>query len=275
MSTPLLDRLPRTRGRSRLLRAVLTGLAATGIAAALAVPAVAAPVGVPVSPSGHAVGWGNNDDEQATVPAPPVGQTYTAVAAGDAHSLALTSDGHVISWGSNDYGQLTGTPTDGGYIALAAGDYHSLALSADGHITAWGSNNYGQLNNTPTGGGYTAIAAGIYHSLAIDASTAPTLTGAPPAATAGQPYSHTFTLTGFPTPTVAVTTGELPAGLTLSEKGALSGTATTAGKYTFTVTATNDIDPAATLEVTVTVAEATTTTPSTGSLGILGTIFGS
>ena len=51
------------------------------------------------------------------------------------------------------------------------------------------------------------------------------------------PYSLQFTATGG-TPTWAVSSGALPAGLTLSSTGLLSGTPTAAGDYNFKVTAT-------------------------------------
>ena len=62
-----------------------------------------------------------------------------------------------------------------GFTAIAAGNYHSLALKGSA-LYAWGLNNHGQLGDgsttdghTPTliGSGYTAIAAGQYHTLAL------------------------------------------------------------------------------------------------------------
>lgn len=72
---------------------------------------------------------------------------------------------------------------------------------------------------------------------------------APPAAVAGTPYSFTFEASG--SPTFAVTTGQLPAGLTLSAAGVLSGTPTSAGSSTLEVTASNGATTA--LSVTLTV----------------------
>ncbi|MEK7778442.1 MAG: RCC1 repeat-containing protein, partial [Chloroflexota bacterium] len=84
-----------------------------------------------------------------------------AVAAGQAHSLALKIDETVWAWGHNAYGQLGNAPggmpaspipvkvsglTD--VKAVAAGGGHSLALKSDGSVWAWGYNYYGQLGDT-------------------------------------------------------------------------------------------------------------------------------
>ena len=68
---------------------------------------------------------------------------------------------------------------------------------------------------------------------------APVFTAAsPPPLTNGVDYSYTFTASGNPAPTFAVSSGSLPAGLSLNgTTGALSGTA--AGSGTFSVTASN------------------------------------
>jgi hypothetical protein len=58
-------------------------------------------------------------------------------------------------------------------------------------------------------------------------------------ATVGTPYNDTVVATGSPTPTITVTEGELPAGLTITDEGVISGTPTTPGTTTFTVTASN------------------------------------
>jgi hypothetical protein len=60
-----------------------------------------------------------------------------------------------------------------------------------------------------------------------------------PHATAGQPYSHTFSATGWPAASFTPVGGTLPAGLSLSSNGVLSGTLSQPGTYTFTVGATS------------------------------------
>lgn len=83
---------------------------------------------------------------------------------------------------------------------------------------------------------------------------APTIDyGTPPEATQDQAYSLTPTFTGSGV-TFAVTSGSLPAGLSLnSSTGAITGTPTAAGDSTFTVTATN-AGGSASADVTLSVA---------------------
>ena len=125
------------------------------------------------------------------------GKAIMALAAGDAHSLALCSDGTLAAWGSNTSGQLgnnsttssnvpvavtmTGALAGKTVIALAAGGTHSLALCSDGTVMAWGSseqlgNNGGTNSSVPvavdtsgvlSGKTVVAIGAGSTHSLAL------------------------------------------------------------------------------------------------------------
>lgn len=104
-------------------------------------------------------------------------------------------------------------------------------------------------------------------------TVAPTITsGAPADATAGQPYSTTVTATGTPKP-VFTATG-LPAGLTIdSTTGVVSGTPTTAGSSTVTITASNGTAPNATQVVTITVQPPTATggaSPTSGATAPVG-----
>lgn len=150
--------------------------------------------------------WGNNYygelgntlgiGTQNVYPTPvQIPGTYTQVAAGIYHCLALAATGTLYSWGSNGSGELghtanlgttlanpTPTALSGTYTAIAAGSSFSLALQADGSLWSWGINNYGQLGQltgigTSTGnvipaqvsGTYVRIAAGFSHGLALRA----------------------------------------------------------------------------------------------------------
>ena len=121
-----------------------------------------------------------------------------AIAGGDVHTCALTSEGGVKCWGYNFFGQLgiaTNTGTDnanpapvdvtdlsGGVTAISAGLYHTCALTESDGVKCWGRNFYGQLgvaysgtdsaNPTPVdvGGlssGVAAITAGHHHTCAL------------------------------------------------------------------------------------------------------------
>ena len=113
------------------------------------------------------------------------------VAAGNSHSLALTSDGSVWAFGDNGRGELgNGTTTNSdvpvqvpgvaGVTQIAAGNGFSLALTSNGNVLTWGDDSYGELGGDYAGLGYsttpvqvkgltgvTQIAAGGQFSLAL------------------------------------------------------------------------------------------------------------
>ncbi|WP_144803209.1 ice-binding family protein [Curtobacterium sp. BH-2-1-1] len=93
-------------------------------------------------------------------------------------------------------------------------------------------------------------------------TVAPTITsGTPTTATAGTPYDYTVTATGTPAPTFTAT--GLPTGLSIDgSTGVISGTPTTPGTSTVTITASNGTTPEDTQTVTITVQPAATTSPT-------------
>ncbi len=144
---------------------------------------------------GGQLGTGAGSGLPVTSPVQAVGlSNVTAIAAGDAHGLAVRNDGTVWAWGSNFEGQLGDGTTTGratpaqvpglsGIVAVAAGEKHSLALKNDGTVWAWGLNTEGQLGDATqtrrlspvqvvnSGGGaltgVTQIAAGARHSMVL------------------------------------------------------------------------------------------------------------
>lgn len=93
----------------------------------------------------------------------PAGVTIVAIAAGEFHSLAVSSTGAVYAWGANTYGQLgNGTTVNSALpvqvllkpgvaaTAVGAGDSHSLVVTSTGAVYTWGKNNFGQLGNGGT-----------------------------------------------------------------------------------------------------------------------------
>ncbi|KAK4419942.1 E3 ubiquitin-protein ligase HERC2 [Sesamum alatum] len=103
-------------------------------------------------------------EETVVNPAQPanLSRKIISIAAGEAHTLALTADGKVYSWGRGTFGRLgTGSEEDRHFpvrvsffgsddddereeqlkiVGIAAGAYHSLALADDGSVWAWGYN---------------------------------------------------------------------------------------------------------------------------------------
>jgi len=158
--------------------------------------------------NGHAWAWGFNGDGElgngttatATTPVSvtmPANVTFSVVAAGGDHSVALDTSGHAWAWGFNGDGELgNGTtansatpvavsmPSGVTFTAIAAGNSgQSLAIDSLGRGWGWGYNGDGELGNGTTGNSTTpvavsmplgvmfhAIASNGDHSLALDQS---------------------------------------------------------------------------------------------------------
>jgi sugar lactone lactonase YvrE len=177
---------------------------------------------------------------------PPGPPTIDSLAGGDAQVAVTFTPGSAGSEPTTGY-RVTATdvtePSRGGQTAtgpaspitvtgLTNGDSYTFTVTA---VTASGD------------GGTSAPSA------QLNVGVPPSVTGTPPTAVVGQPYSFTFTLAGAPTPTVVVSEGSLPDGLTLSPAGLLAGTPTTAGQSQVELTATNAVGSSEPLAVTVTV----------------------
>ncbi len=122
----------------------------------------------------------------------------------------------------------------------------------------------GQISGTPNSTGdfsFTVSATNSYGSsttstLSIQIGVGPTLTfdQMPQRGFIGVPLSITATTAGFPSPTFALNSGTLPPGISLNAvTGNLSGSPTTAGSYTFTLTATNWVGTATSLSYSITI----------------------
>jgi alpha-tubulin suppressor-like RCC1 family protein len=156
---------------------------------------------------GRVFAWGSNGSGQlgnnSTTNSPlPVavdtsgalsGQTVVAIAAGENHSFAITSDGRLFTWGKRraGFGQTVNSVTpvelnSGGLVgktvvAISPGGSVDIALTSEGEMYGWGDSSYGQLGTSNTysvdpiriGSGeigampVIAIAAGSRHSLAL------------------------------------------------------------------------------------------------------------
>lgn len=177
--------------------------------------------------AGQLRAWGWDSDGQ--IGRLPAGNIYTALAAGDAHGLALRSDGTLVAWGQNvdgecivpsgtyravgagaDFslairtdgsvaawgkdsdGQVSGAPLGKDFVAVDGGEAFAVALRLDGSIVAWGNNDWGQVTGAPKGTGFKAVVAGDAHGVALR-SNGTLVTWGYAAAIKGTPTSGTFT----------------------------------------------------------------------------------
>ena len=154
-----------------------------------------------LTPTGAAYCWGRNTEGELgrgsapgdnTIPAPVLTSlTFSAIAAGGAHSCALSS-AIAYCWGLNSAGQLGDnstmmqlTPTralaEVSLTTIVAGVNHTCALSSAGPVYCWGQNTLGQVGDStqterhaPTAvvGGLTfsSLSAGGNHTCALTAS---------------------------------------------------------------------------------------------------------
>ncbi|HEY6797177.1 MAG TPA: putative Ig domain-containing protein [Kineosporiaceae bacterium] len=208
------------------------------------------------------------------VAAPAQAQPFGVVAFLDCVEVDAATNLLTAHWGyadGNSYTSLvppgpenffTPVPTyQGQPLTFSPGVFHNVfQTSIDLRVVS---------ETTWTVGGFNATASlGSTRCPATD--RAPALSGTAPAATAGSSYLFVYTTAGPPAPTVSVTSGTLPPGLALTSSGILYGTPTTVGVYSFALTATNGIAPAATLAQTLTVQPAAPTLSGTAPSGTAG-----
>lgn len=169
--------------------------------------------------------------------------------------------------------------TSGAPTTAVTGVPYSFTVTASGfpaptfHVSAGAlpdglslDSTTGAITGTPTTAGSstfsitatnaTGSATSPEYSITVAAPVSPMITsGTPPSATVGTAYSFAVTASGVPSPTFAVSSGALPAGLGLdAATGKITGTPSTAGSFTFTLTASNTISPAASAQYMLTVA---------------------
>ncbi len=172
--------------------------------------------GLAITTKGHLLSWGFNDDGELGIGTKtaslrpvrvkfPAGVKVKIVAAGQQHSLAVSTTGQLYGWGFNQDGELgdgttmdTDTPVpvslDGPVtpgpparaaaapriVSLAAGCFQSFALLSNGFLLSWGDNSAGELGDgmtagsdvpvrvaVPPGNKVTAISAGCVNGLAL------------------------------------------------------------------------------------------------------------
>ncbi|MBF8291020.1 MAG: regulator of chromosome condensation, partial [Chloroflexi bacterium] len=136
------------------------------------------------------LGNGTTTDSSIPVDVAGLASEVNFVAAGSAHTCAVTSGGAVRCWGANYFQQLgNGTTTDssvpvpvsgldGGVSAIAAGDIHSCALTTGGGVKCWGYAGSGGLGGAVPGD-VPGLASGVGAiSVSYEQSCALTMAGA-------------------------------------------------------------------------------------------------
>jgi hypothetical protein len=170
-----------------------------------------------------------------------------------------------------------GEPVQGGQVTFSAPTSGATATFPDGTVAldANGKASLSVLANSTTGG-YTVTAtttgaAPVNFSLT---NVAPlSLPAALPGGTYGSAYSQTLMASGGAGGpySFALTAGALPTGLNMASDGTLSGTATAAGSFTYTVTATDSGGLTGSQSYTLTIDPATlTVTPDAGQSMVYG-----
>lgn len=108
------------------------------------------------------LGNGNTTNQSTLVSTLSLGQSATAITAGNDFTCVILADTTVKCFGENSSGQLgngsttaTSTPTatlsfGSSVTAIAAGDAHLCALLSDGSMKCVGGNSYGSLGNGNT-----------------------------------------------------------------------------------------------------------------------------
>ena len=142
------------------------------------------------------LGDGTTTERHSPGPVSGLSSGVLELAAGDAHTCAVTVAGAVLCWGDNGNGQLGDSSTiprktpvavtglGSGVVAVTAGGSKSCALTSAGAVMCWGYNGDGQLGDgtttdrnapVPVSGltrGVVGIAAGGGHVCALTSAGA-------------------------------------------------------------------------------------------------------
>jgi hypothetical protein len=165
--------------------------------------------------------------------------------------------------GAYSYNLLTGSLPPGLNLNLATGQLSGLATTT------------GTYNFTLRAQGLGGCSGQQSYSLVISCPTVPLNPGNTtlPGGTAGTAYSQSFSASPSGNYSYVKTSGMLPPGLTLnSASGSLSGTPTTGGTFTFTISATGfgSCTGSQSYSLTITASCATITLPALPTIGTVG-----
>lgn len=163
--------------------------------------------------------WG---EDAPSMPEADLDTAFRSVAIGGDRICPIQADGELRCQESQ------GRETSGLARTVTTGKSHACALEPDAQLVCWGDNSVGQIKPHISGD------------------------SAAPDAVVGSPYLHLFRASiQQPGPEFTVAAGELPPGLSLDRNGELSGVATTAGLYSFTLEAANPVTGDATAAISL------------------------
>ena len=212
--------------------------------------------------NGTVMVWGGTGSGLTTVPA---GLTNViAIGVGPYACMALKGNGTVVAWGDNNYGQLNIPAGLTNVVAIGVASQHSAALKSDGTVVVWGNNNYGELNIPAGLSGVVAMSARNLDTMALT-PYGPAVTSGPvlPSGLVGSGYNQTLQAAGGTAPySWGITSGQLPAGLSLSSSGTLSGMPAAMGLACFRVRATGANGLATDKDFALTIGQSPTITTS-------------
>ncbi len=177
-------------------------------------------------------------------------------------------------------GAITGTATSAGsysFTITASNASGSISRSFTGSVTATTTTTLAPTTTTTTPTTTTVTPTTTAPTTTVPSGTAPAawLDESIATITEGESFADAVAADGDPAPTYQVTSGALPAGLTLDAvTGAITGTATSSGSYSFTITASNasgsiskaftgSVTPTTTTTLAPTTLAPTTTTTTT------------
>lgn len=198
-------------------------------------------------------------------------KTYTIVIGGPVSITTVALAGGAVN--QTNYSQTV--------TASGGTGFKSFTVTAGSLPPGLTLSSNGLLSGTPSSAGTFTFTIGATDQLGESTTRSFTIVinaalGISPATLPDLPlnlaYSQTFTSSGGTgSKTFAVTSGALPAGLSLSAEGVLSGTPGTAGSYTFTITATDAAGAAFAQAYTVVVGGPIAISPATLTAPIINT----
>ncbi|GIW02041.1 putative Ig domain-containing protein [Roseiflexus sp.] len=205
-------------------------------------------------------------------PGPGTGGVYTFTLYADDENGGLATQSFTLTIyevpSITSANTATFTVGQAGSFTVTATGYPTPTLSVSGALPSGvtftpNSNGTATISGTPTASGVFTLtitaANGVNpnatQTFTLTVNQAPSITSANTATfTVGQAGSFTVTATGYPTPTLSVS-GALPSGVTFTPNSngtaTISGTPTTSGVFTLTITAANGVNPNATQTFTL------------------------